>query len=229
MKTTTRGGLGTRDALAACLALCLAVGAGDAGAQPAGESASVSEASRTSAPGGIPLTQLIAAVAKSTGKKFLLDPRVAGNVNLVAMSPGSIGYADLLMILHLQGFAAVETGGAVWVAPDANARSMPSPLLTEKETKPDAEIVTYLMQIKSSPAALLVPILRPMVPQSGHLVADTCANSLLIVDTFANVKRIEAVVRRLDVGEPFKAHACDGRDASPPPPPPRESAPPAGK
>jgi len=229
MKTTILGGVLTRSALAACLALYLAVGAGDAGAQPAGESSSASETSRAGAPGGIPLTQLIAAVAKSTGKKFLLDPRVAGNVNLVAMSPGSIGYADLLMILHLQGFAAVETGGTVWVAPDALARSMPSPLLTEKETRPDAETVTYVMQLKSSPAALLVPILRPLVPQSGHFSADTCNNTLLMVDTFANVKRIEAIVHRLDVGEPFKAHACDGHDASPPPPPSREPAPPAGK
>jgi len=64
-----------------------------------------------------------------------------------------------------------------------------------------------------------------MLPQYAHLAADTCNNSLIIVDTFANVKRIEAIVRRLDVGEPFKAHACEAptqsRESSP-----RESSPP---
>jgi hypothetical protein len=34
-------------------------------------------------------------------------------------------------------------------------------------------------------------------------------NSLVIVDTFANVRRIEALVQSLDVGEPYKLQPCD--------------------
>ncbi len=53
---------------------------------------------------------------------------------------------------------------------------------------------------KNSPGVRLVPLLRPLMPQSGHLAADGCSNTLIIVDTFANVRRIEAVVASLDVG-----------------------------
>lgn len=109
----------------------------------------------------------------------------------------------------MHGFVAFEQAGVVLVLPDAGARTLPSPLLTEKDVRPDDEIVTDTLQVKNAPAASFVPILRPLLPQSAHLVADFCSNTLVIVDTYANVKRLEALVRRLDVGEPFKPHSCE--------------------
>jgi len=198
-------------AMSACMALCLVA---CAWAQPSSEASGAAEnSSRSSGTGGIPLTQLIATVSRSSGKKFILDPRVRADVNLVGIDPSSVNYAVLLTILHLHGFVAFEQGGIVLVVPDAAARTIPSPLLTEKETRPESEIVTDTMQVKNSPATAFVPILRPMLPQYAHLAADTCNNTLIIVDTFANVKRIEALVRRLDVGEPFKSRACEANAA----------------
>jgi type II secretory pathway component GspD/PulD (secretin) len=201
----------------ACMALCLAA---CAWAQPSPDASSAAESTgRGSEHGGIPVTQLIAAVSRSTGKKFVLDPRVWADVNLVGISPSSVTYAQLLMILRLHGYAAVEGSGVVQVVPDAAVRSMPVPLLDDRETKPDSEIVTDTFHVKNSPAALYVPILRPLLPQWAHLAADTCgSNSLIIVDTYANVKRIEAIVQRLDVGEPYQSRPCDTH-------PPREAAP----
>jgi Bacterial type II/III secretion system short domain len=63
--------------------------------------------------------------------------------------------------------------------------------------------------VKNTPAAFLVPILRPMLPQMAQLAAYPCSNSLLIVDSSANVKRIEAVVKALDVGAPYKPAPCE--------------------
>jgi type II secretory pathway component GspD/PulD (secretin) len=83
-------------------------------------------------------------------------------------------------------------------------RALPIPTISGKETRPDAEFVTKVITVKNVPAGQLVPILRPMLPQAAHLVAFPCNNRLLIVDTFANVRRIENVVESLDVGEPYK-------------------------
>jgi general secretion pathway protein D len=196
----------------ACMAMCLAV---CAGAQPAGESSPAVE-SRAGEPGGIAVTQLIAAVSKSTGKKFLIDPRVRAEVALAGTAPSAVSYVDLITILHLHGFAVVEGNGAILVIPDAMVRTAAVPLLSERETKPDAEVVTDTIRLKNSPAMRLVPILRPMVPQFGHLVADLCSNSLVIVDTYANVRRLEAIVQRLDVGEPYKLQPCEARETNQP-------------
>jgi len=59
------------------------------------------------------------------------------------------------------------------------------------------------------PAAQLVPILRPLLPQYAHLAALPYENTLLIVDRYANVKRIEAIVKALDVGTPYKPEKCE--------------------
>ena len=43
-----------------------------------------------------------------------------------------------------------------------------------------------------------MPILRPLVPQYGHLVAHPGSNMLIISDRAANVGRIVSIVRRID-------------------------------
>jgi len=54
------------------------------------------------------------------------------------------------------------------------------------------------------------------MPVHGHLAAMPCANSLVLVDNFANVKRLEKVIASLDVGTPYVPRPCDGELAHPP-------------
>ena len=158
--------------------------------------------------GAVPLERVIAAVAKRTGKKFIVDPRLRGDATLVGQEPTNVDYPTLLLILRIHGFAAMEQGGYVQIIPDANIRQYPVPLATGKEFYADGEFVNKVIVLKNAPAAQLVPILRPMLPQSAHLVAMPCKNTLLIVDTFANVKRIEQLARALDVGDAYTPPSC---------------------
>jgi general secretion pathway protein D len=175
---------------------------------------------------GTPLVQLIETVSKKTGKNFILDPRVGGNVVLVGMDPSKITYADLLTVLQVHGFAAFESGGLVRIIPDALARANPSPLITGNDKHPDSEMVTRIIRVKSVPAAQLVPILRALLPQNAHLAAIICTNELIMVDSFANVRRIESVVAAMDKGDPLPLEKCDARVRAPPPAPPRAPPPP---
>jgi general secretion pathway protein D len=47
-------------------------------------------------------------------------------------------------------------------------------------------------------AAQLVPILRPLVPQQGHLAAYPATNVLIISDRASNVDRLLTIIRRID-------------------------------
>ena len=158
--------------------------------------------------GAVPIERVVAAVAKRTGKKFIIDPRVRADVTVVGQEPTSLDYPTLLLILRVYGFAAVEEGGYVHVIPDVNVRQYPVPVATGKDSYAEAEYVNRLIPLKSAPAAHLVPVLRPLLPQVAHLVALPCKNTLIIVDTFANVKRIEQIARALDVGEPYTPPSC---------------------
>ncbi len=154
-------------------------------------------------------TELISAVAAKTGKKFIVEPRVQAEITLLGQEPSSVTIADLATILQVYGFALFEGGGYARVVPDPVARLMPTPVISGSEKRADAEYVTRVIKVKSMPAVQLVPLLRPIIPQNGHLVAVPCTNVLMVVDTFANVRRLESVVQALDAGgEPYQPEKC---------------------
>lgn len=181
------------------LAFCMLTGSIHAGAQT---SPAESESKATSvAENGVPIDRLIATVAKKTGKKFVVDPRVRANIIIAGEEASQISYPQFLTVLEVYGFIAVDDGGLVRILPDANMRQEPIPTINSKDTRPASECVTQIVPLKYVSAAQLVPILRPMLPQYAHLVALPSANTLIISDRFANVRRIEALARSLDTPE----------------------------
>jgi general secretion pathway protein D len=60
------------------------------------------------------------------------------------------------------------------------------------------EIVTQVIAVRNVSAAQLVPILRPLIPQYGHLAAYPAANMLIISDRASNVNRMMRIVQRID-------------------------------
>jgi general secretion pathway protein D len=191
------------------LAVVLLAGTSSSGVL-AQSSSATSAASREHS---VPVEALVAAMAKKTGKTFVVDPRVNSDATLIGENPASIDYAQFLAILQVNGYAAVENGGLVRVVPDAAVRYLSVPIVTGREAHPDAEYITKIISVKNTPAALLVPVLRPLMPQQAHFVAVVCTNDLVIVDTAGNIKRIEALVQALDKGEPFKPADCAARPA----------------
>ncbi|MGH8201488.1 MAG: hypothetical protein ACREVO_14190 [Steroidobacteraceae bacterium] len=171
-------------------------------------SAQVPSSSEAAAPGTVPLSSLIATVAKNTGMKFVLDPRDRALVTLIGERPSSVTYDELLTILGTYGFVAVKSGGYVLVLPDADTRMEQLPTVSGNEKLPDNEAVTAVIHVKSMPAGWLVPILRPLVPQWGHLAAEVCSNDLVMVERFASVRRMEAIIKAMDTGAPIKPPVC---------------------
>jgi general secretion pathway protein D len=147
---------------------------------------------------GIPIERLTALVAKKTSKHFVLDPRVHGGVILIGEDPSEVNYSEFLTILAVYGFSASEDGKLVQIVPDANSRQLPTALITDKDTRPSYEFVTEVFTVKRVSAAQLIPILRPMLPQYAHLAAYPESNVLVISDHYANVRRMQAIIREID-------------------------------
>jgi len=145
------------------------------------------------------LSDLIVGVAQRTGKKIIIDPRTRAQISVAGVSTDSVDYPMLLAILNVHQFAAYESGGVVRVVPDANARQLPIPVVTEiSPATLDDEWVTLLVSAKNACAAQAVPVLRPMMPQAAHLAATFQGNTLLIVDHAANARRIADAFHRID-------------------------------
>jgi general secretion pathway protein D len=160
--------------------------------------------SSTPADAGIPIQQLVTIIAKKTGKKFVLDPRVRGNLQLIGEAPTEISYPEFLSALAANGYGAVEDAKLVILVPDVSLRQYPTPIITSKDTRLPYEYVTELIAVKNASAPQLIPILRPMVAQYGHMAALPGINTILLSDRFANVRRIEALIHAVDVPETAK-------------------------
>jgi len=146
-------------------------------------------------PPGDGLRGVIKRVAADADMRFVVDPRVQARVEYTGASIESITYPVLLAILRVHGYVAVEIGGQVSIVPDANARMMPTRILNSDDPSvSDHEVVSRVISLNTD-AAALVPKIRPLVPQYGHLAA--VGNSLLIVDRYDNVRRITALVNEL--------------------------------
>jgi general secretion pathway protein D len=150
---------------------------------------------------GVDIEEVLRRVSASTGKQFLVDPRVRASF-LGVPEIGTPTYPELLAMLRMHGFAASEVGGRVNIVPDAVARFMPSRLLQRDDPSvPDDEYVTRVITVAN--AAYLVPILRPLMPQSAHLAAtmpqpgEEGDGQLILFDTYANVRRISELVNTL--------------------------------
>jgi len=146
---------------------------------------------------------LIDTVAEATGRNFLVDPRVKARVTLVSAKPMKKDelYDVFLSILELHGYSAVPAGKVIKIVPDANAKQEAVPTLTGRAAEPGDQLVTQIIEVKYVSAAQLVPILRPLVPQQGHLAAYPGSNVLIISDRAANVRRITEIVHRIDRAE----------------------------
>ncbi len=142
---------------------------------------------------------LIETIAKATGRNFIVDPRVKGKVTVLsnkAMSPDE-AYEVFLSTLSVHGFATLPSGSSIKIIPDAKAKQGAMPISADGYSERD-QMVTRVVQVHNISAAQLVPVLRPLMPQQGHLAAYAASNVLILADRAANIKRIMAIIERID-------------------------------
>jgi general secretion pathway protein D len=146
------------------------------------------------------IQQVAEAVSAATGKTFIIDPRVRAQVTMLSSTPMSPAafYEAFLSILQVYGFVAVPAGNITKILPDANARQFPANDLPDHVSATSDEMVTQVLAVKNVSATQLIPILRPMIPQYGHLAAYPASNILIISDHASNVNRMMRIINRID-------------------------------
>ncbi len=146
------------------------------------------------------INQIIQAVGEVTGKNFIIDPRVNAKVTMLSSTPMSpeAFYQAFLSVLQVYGYAAVPAGKVIKIIPNTDVRQSPSLDLPENVSSTSDEIVTQIITMKNISASQLVPLLRPLIPQQGHLAAYQAGNMLIISDRASNVSRIMRIIERMD-------------------------------
>ncbi len=156
----------------------------------------------------------VSQVADMTQKSFIIDPRVKTKVTVMSSAEMDANevYELFLAVLAVHGYAAVPAGDFTKIVPAAGVKTDNLPLKGELNPK-SQELVTRVIQVQNTPALELIPILRPMVPQYGHLAGVVSANALIISDHQDNIVRIEHIIKELDAAESEEFEVIQLKDA----------------
>ena len=148
------------------------------------------------------IREFVTQVSTITGKSFIIDPRVKGNVTVISSAsitaPGV--YELFLSVLRVHGYAAVPNGNVIKIVQQVLAKQSSNPR-DFFNNQASEELITSVIPVRNSPAADLVKILRPLIPQYGHIAGIDSPNALIISDHAENVARMAKMIERIDVSE----------------------------
>jgi general secretion pathway protein D len=148
------------------------------------------------------IREFVTQVSAITGKSFIIDPRVKGNVTVISntsMDTPAV-YELFLSVLRVHGFAAVPSGSVVRIVQQVLAKQSSNPNDFTADSRGE-ELITRVLTVKNTDSNELVKILRPLIPQYGHIAGLVEPNALIISDHAENIKRLAEIVARIDVAD----------------------------
>ena len=148
------------------------------------------------------IREFVAQVSVITGKSFVVDPRVKGNVTVISstsMDKDTI-YELFLSVLRVHGYAAVPTGNITKIVQQDLAKQSGNPKDFLRPAQSE-ELVTAVIPVRNSASEDLVKILRPLIPQYGHVAGISSPNVLIISDHAGNIARLTEIVNRIDIAD----------------------------
>jgi len=142
----------------------------------------------------MPLKEFIAQVQEIIGKTIVVDQRSRqSNQVVTVMSNVALdadGVYDLfLTVLKVHDLVAVEQDGIISIVQNVRAKTEGRAL----------KLITTVVPLDHVPASEALKVLRPLVPQTGHVAAIEKPNVLILADNESNLERLMGVLEQIDV------------------------------
>ncbi len=151
----------------------------------------------------IDISALVKVMSELTHRNFLLDERVTGKVTI--MTPKKISpeeaYQVFLSALEIKGFTAIEDGTVTRIIPAAMARQSGLKVVEDGHMQGEG-YVTKLIRLNYVNPQEIVRTLAPLITKDGTIIAYPTTNSIIITDSVSNIRRIESLLRVMDVAAP---------------------------
>lgn len=139
------------------------------------------------------IRSVIESVAEVTGRTFVLDPRVNGQITII--SPEAIDselfYEAFLSTLQVYGFQAIDDGAVVRIVPFSQAFNIPTDFV-------GSDLITKVIPVDNVRATDLLAVVRPILSRGSLIQAFEAGNHLVVTDTVSQVERLEDMLEELD-------------------------------
>ncbi|MBF0543290.1 MAG: hypothetical protein HQM08_02595 [Candidatus Riflebacteria bacterium] len=187
-------------------------------AQPSTNTASINEATIIQGPEkepsddsisinfeGVELMSLLRYLSQETGKGFIVDQGLTGNITII--SPVRLSRTEALAtlesILQVKGFAAIPSGKMYKIVPLAQAKVAGTETrrgnqlegLSENDT-----LVTQIIPLSKTGVEEAKNLLTPLLPPDTSIMTYQPSNTLIITGRSINIKRAVEVMTELEKG-----------------------------
>ncbi|MEO1344226.1 MAG: secretin N-terminal domain-containing protein [Pseudomonadota bacterium] len=146
----------------------------------------------------VELRNFVQIVAEETGRNFIVDPSVSGEVTVVAPAPVT---SDTILevfrnVLELNGLTIVEGEGVDRIVPLSSARNLAS-----TGTERGSVFETRVIPVETEDLDQIVEVVLPLLPDDAVFTPVYSSGVFVLSDRRENISRIEALVRRLDISQ----------------------------
>lgn len=168
----------------------------------------------------VDITVFLKFFSELTGKNFIVDRRVTGNVTII--SPAKISmkeaYRVFESVLDIHGFSAIETGEMVKIVPSLEAKStnIDTRIATDPEV-PHDRIVTRIIPLRYADAEELKRLFAPLISKGSVALSYPDTNMLILTDALSNIDRLLKIIDAIDVvgiGKQISVIPVENADAS---------------
>lgn len=148
------------------------------------------------------ISSLVKTFSKLTRRNYIVDSNVKGRVTIHLPTPVTISEALKIFdsVLLLKGFTTVPVGDNIWkVVPAKDAKQTTIPIMSGDEEETTDALVTQLVRLKYVKAEDMQQLLQGFVSHDGAITAFSGTNSLILIDSSANIHRLRKLTEELDI------------------------------
>jgi general secretion pathway protein D len=150
------------------------------------------------------LYEVIRVMSEIMKINYIVDPKVRGVVNI--HTSGQISAQDVFpifqSILRLNGATAVKKDGVYEIVPLGDAKKLPIPPSTTRESgKPPSEerYTIQIISLKYIPVAEVSKMIKPFLSDGADIVEHPPNNILILGDLASNVKKSVDIIHLFDI------------------------------
>lgn len=148
----------------------------------------------------VDISVVVKFISDVTGKNFVYDDKVKGNITIIAPSRLSIDEAFSLFtsVLELKGFTIIPSGKVYKIVPISQAKQSSIEIQKEGRDHLSDAYITRLIPLNAISSAKAMNFLQPLVSKDGYISSFGPGNMLMIVDSAMNIEKILKILDTID-------------------------------
>jgi general secretion pathway protein D len=154
----------------------------------------------------VEMKSIIEKLAEWTGKVIIpTDEALKQKVTIYAPDrlPRKEALSVIYSALRIKGYIVEESDNTLFLKPIADAKLGRVPTIPANEPLAMIEnkdqIVQKFFELKSYSATEMASIIQPLVGEHGYVSVDETGGTLLVIDTVANLMRLQKIIDQFDV------------------------------